>query len=322
MTSSSAPAAAPGPVPSGREQITSAAADRSLSEIEVAWADHLGHTLGKRLPAAGFLDQAANERVGFCDATLSWDVVANVHEGGRLTGWHTGFPDLYAAPDLDTFRLLPWRPGAGQVLGDIVDHEGNPVRTAPRTVLRRVTERLAELGYHAEIGVEIEFFLLDLAGQPLAAAVHCYSLEKLNELDPILTSITQGLAGYLPVEAVTSEYGPGQLEINIHHRDPIGAADDAFRLKYALRALARAAGARVTFMANYTFSKLMEDTGGIDSSTPGSNRFPQAGLGRERVYLSGFARVAACVRARPVNEVVLAAGQVAVDAVDALARYT
>ena len=47
-----------------------------------------------------------------------------------------------------------------------------------------------------------------------------------------------------------------------------------------------------------------------------------AGLGRERVYLSGFARVAACVRARPVNEVVLASGQVAVDAVDALARYT
>jgi glutamine synthetase len=249
MTSSSAPAAAPGPVPSGREQITSAAADRSLSEIEVAWADQLGHTLGKRLPVAGFLDQAANERVGFCDATLSWDVVADVHEGARLTGWRTGFPDLYATPDLDTFRLLPWRPGAGQVLGDIVDHEGNPVRTAPRTVLRRVTERLAELGYHAEIGVEIEFFLLDPAAQPLATAVHCYSLEKLNELDPVLTSITEGLAGYLPVEAVTSEYGPGQLEINIRHRDPIGAADDAFRLKYALRALARAAGARVTFMA-------------------------------------------------------------------------
>ena len=193
--------------------------------------------------------RAADERVGFCDATLSWDVVANVHEGARLTGWRTGFPDLYATPDLDTFRLLPWRPGAGQVLGDIVDHEGNPVRTAPRTVLRRVTERLAELGYHAEIGVEIEFFLLDPAAQPLATAVHCYSLEKLNELDPVLTSITRGLAGYLPVEAVTSEYGPGQLEINIHHRDPLGAADDAFRLKYALRALARAAGARVTFMA-------------------------------------------------------------------------
>jgi len=152
MASSSAPAAAPGPVPSGRQRIASAAGDRPLSEIEVAWADHLGHTLGKRLPAAGFLEQPAGERVGFCDATLSWDVVANLHDGARLTGWHTGFPDLFATPDLGTFRLLPWRPGAGQVLGDLVTHDGDPVRTAPRTVLRRVTERLAELGYHAEVG--------------------------------------------------------------------------------------------------------------------------------------------------------------------------
>jgi len=225
MTSAFSPAAAPGPARSGREQIASALGDRSLSQIEVAWADHLGHTLGKRLPAAGFLDQA-DERVGFCDATLSWDVVATVHEGARLTSWHTGFPDLYATPDLDTFRLLPWRPGAGQVLGG-----------------------LAELGYHAEVGVEIEFFLLDQAGQPLAGSAHTYSLEKANELDPVLTSVTEGLAGYVPVEAISTEYGPGQLEINIHHRDPLGAADDGFRQKYAVRALARAAGARVTFMA-------------------------------------------------------------------------
>jgi glutamine synthetase len=135
------------------------------------------------------------------------------------------------------------------VVSDVVDHSGEPIRTAPRTVLRRVTERLAELGYHAEVGVETEFFLLDTEGQPLAAAVHCYSLEKLNELGPVLGHVVDGLAGYVPVEAVTSEYGPGQLEINIHHKDPLGAADDAFRLKYAVRALARAAGARATFMA-------------------------------------------------------------------------
>jgi len=231
------------------DQIAAAAEDGSLSEVEVAWADHLGHTLGKRLPAASFLQRRADERVGFCDATLSWDVVAEVHEGARLTDWRTGFPDLYAVPDFGTFRALPWRPGAGQVISDVVNHAGNPIPTAPRTVLRRVTDRLAELGYHAEVGVETEFFLLDPEGQPLAAAVHCYSLEKLNELNPILAQIGDGLTGFVPVEAITSEYGPGQLEINVHHKDPVGAADDAFRLKYAVRALARAAGARATFMA-------------------------------------------------------------------------
>ena len=134
-------------------------------------------------------------------------------------------------------------------MSDVVAHGGEPVHTAPRTVLRRVVERLAELGYRAEIGVEIEFFLLDPAARPLGGSVHCYSLENANELDPALTTITEGLAGYVPVEGVTSEYGPAQLEINLHHADPLTAAADGFRLKYAVRALARRAGARATFMA-------------------------------------------------------------------------
>jgi hypothetical protein len=46
-----------------------------------------------------------------------------------------------------------------------------------------------------------------------------------------------------------------------------------------------------------------------------------AGLGRERVYLAGFARVASRLRDRPGDERVLASGQVAVDAIDVLARF-
>jgi glutamine synthetase len=238
-----------GPAPRGREGLVQGISDQTLREIEVAWADHLGHTLGKRLPAAGLIERAQGHRIGFCDATLAWDVVADVHEGARLTDWHTGFPDLFAAPDLDTFRYLPWRPGAGQVIADVTTHHGELIHTAPRTVLRRVTQRLFELGYQASLGVEIEFFLLDEANAPLGGSVHCYSLEKANELDPVLSSITEGLRGYVPLEGVTSEYGPAQFEINLHHADPLTAADDGFRLKYALRTLARSAGAKATFMA-------------------------------------------------------------------------
>jgi outer membrane receptor protein involved in Fe transport len=39
-----------------------------------------------------------------------------------------------------------------------------------------------------------------------------------------------------------------------------------------------------SFLANYTLSKLMEDTGSVDHSSPGSARFFQAGLGRWDVY--------------------------------------
>jgi hypothetical protein len=70
----------------GPARISAALLDGRLTEIEVAWADHLGHTLGKRIPAAGFLETSDAQGFGFCDATLSWDVVAELHEGARLTG--------------------------------------------------------------------------------------------------------------------------------------------------------------------------------------------------------------------------------------------
>lgn len=45
------------------------------------------------------------------------------------------------------------------------------------------------------------------------------------------------------------------------------------------------------------------------------------GLGRERVYLESFVRVGAHLRARPDDEAVLTAGQVAIDAISALAPW-
>jgi hypothetical protein len=45
------------------------------------------------------------------------------------------------------------------------------------------------------------------------------------------------------------------------------------------------------------------------------------GLGRERVYLAAFVRVASHLHARPADEAVLASGQVAVDAIDALSAH-
>ena len=51
------------------------------------------------------------------------------------------------------------------------------------------------------------------------------------------------------MEGSNSEYGPGQLEINLAHAGPLEAADQGMRLKYAVRELARRAGMLATFMA-------------------------------------------------------------------------
>jgi glutamine synthetase len=84
----------------------------SLREIEVAWPDHSGHVLGKRIPAAGFLERAPGG-FPFCDAALTWSITGECQEGARLTDWQTGYPDMIAVPRLSTFSWLPWREGAG-----------------------------------------------------------------------------------------------------------------------------------------------------------------------------------------------------------------
>ena len=76
MTSIASPMPVSGSSSSWRDRISSAVQDGSLSEIEVAWADHLGDTLGKRFPAAGFL-----ERAGM--STLAFVTIAELGRGGE-----------------------------------------------------------------------------------------------------------------------------------------------------------------------------------------------------------------------------------------------
>jgi glutamine synthetase len=234
---------------SGQPEVARAIEAGELDVVEILWPDHQGHPRGKRIEADGFLARAAGQGFAFCDAALTWDVAGDVKDGLRLSSWDTGYPDMFAVPDLETFRALPWRPRTGQVVCDLVDHHGALIRTAPRTVLRRVVDRLAALGYEAQVGVEIEFHLLDRDGAPLTDGVQAYSLQKLAELDPTIDALVSGLRGFVDVEGVNTEYGPGQSEVNLRHGPALVAADQAARLKYAVRELARRAGSVATFMA-------------------------------------------------------------------------
>ncbi len=234
---------------SGRAALELALARGELREVEILWNDHQGQPRGKRITADGFLERAQGPGFAFCDAVLCWDVTGDVKDGLRWSSWDTGFPDLYAIPDLDSYRPVPWRRGVGQVICDLYGHDRQLARTAPRSVLRRVSERLAALGYEAEVGVEIEFHLLKQDGSPLSEGVHAYSLQKALELEPALDTIVSGLTGYVDLEGSETEYGPGQVEVNLQHTRALAAAGQAARLKYGVRELARRAGAIATFMA-------------------------------------------------------------------------
>lgn len=222
--------------------------DGSITEIEVAWSDPFGHAQGKRIPAAGFLDRARGTGFAFCEASLGWNTDGTVVDTLRLTNWEAGYPDVYAIPDLTTFRPLPWRPRAAHVISDIVTHDRRPSLLDPRATLKRVLAQLAALGYTAKVGVELEFYLLDPDGSAFQPDIHAYSLENANALDPLLGDLHDTLSAFTRLEGIETEYGPGQVEANLIYTDALEAADDAARLKYAAKEVARKHGKIASFM--------------------------------------------------------------------------
>jgi glutamine synthetase len=220
----------------------------SLAEIEVAWSDAFGHAQGKRIPTSQFLNRALGSGFAFCEASLGWNTDGTVIDSLGLTNWAGGYPDVFAVPDLSTYRALPWRPGVGHVISDIVAHDRTPSQLDPRAILKKVLARLASIGFTAKIGVEFEFYLLNPDGSPFQDDIHAYSLENANALDPLLTDLNETLGAFTALEGIQTEYGPGQVETNLVYTDALGAADDAARLKYAAKEVARKHGKIASFM--------------------------------------------------------------------------
>jgi glutamine synthetase len=219
-----------------------------LAEIEIAWSDPFGHAQGKRIPATQFLNRALGTGFAFCEASLGWDTEGTVVDSLRLTNWSGGYPDVYAVPDIATYRPLPWRPQVGHVISDIVAHDRSPSLLDPRAVLKKVLARLASLGFTAKVGVEFELYLLNAEGSPFQDDIHAYSLENANKLDPILNDLYETLSAFTRLEGIQTEYGPGQIETNLVYTDALEAADDAARLKYAAKEVARRHGKVASFM--------------------------------------------------------------------------
>ncbi len=84
----------------------------------------------------------------------------------------TGSPNLTIVPDPSTFRVLPWAPGIGWVLGDEYFNSGVPFHFSPRQLLRRQLKRLADKGMDCRVGLEIEWYLLRVAQDHLTDDQH------------------------------------------------------------------------------------------------------------------------------------------------------
>ncbi|MDR3288720.1 MAG: glutamine synthetase family protein [Peptococcaceae bacterium] len=223
--------------------------ENHIDSVEIGFADINGSIIGKRLPAR-FLLEHMTAGTGVCRAPLTWDIQSEYFSTSTFAGFAYGASDMTLKPDYATLREIPWRKGTAFALADLDIDTGERIQVAPRQVLKNVLARLEKTGYTAKVGSEIEFYLLDGAKKPLFGGKETYSIGKLGQHSDIADQLQRNLEAFnIPVEALHSEYGPGQMELILEFSDALTNADNAIIARNAIKEIARKNGLYATFMA-------------------------------------------------------------------------
>src|SRR2546423_7877749 len=234
-----------------------------IDTVQLAMTDMQGRLQGKRLSAEFFLDEVAAHDTEACSYLLAVDVDMNTVHGYETSSWDTGYGDFVLKPDLSTLRNLPWEPGTALVLADVVDHHGEPVAPSPRQVLKKQLARLAERGWTAYAGTELEFMVFNDSYQQawgngyreMEPAVHYngdYSMLGGAFVEPLLKRIRTGMTGAgMYVESAKGECNLGQHEIAFKYADALTTCDNHVIYKNGAKEIAAQQSHALTFMAKY-----------------------------------------------------------------------
>lgn len=164
--------------------------------------------------------------------------------------------DMLLKPDVTTFALLPWNNGKGQVariICDVYQPNGEPFKGDPRYVLRKVTEKAAEMGFTLNIGPEMEFFLFEKENGNATTIPHDYGsyfeFAPTDIAEDIRREIVLTLMDLnFDIEASHHEVAFGQHEIDFKYGDALTMADNVVTFKYVARTIAKINGLHATFM--------------------------------------------------------------------------
>ena len=222
-----------------------------------------GRLQGKRLTAPGFVEAVADHGAEACNYLLAVDVDMNTVDGYAMSSWERGYGDFVMTPDFDTLcplavarghRAVPGRPRVGR---------RRAVVASPRQVLRAQLARLAERGWQAHAGTELEFIVFDdsyeqawdSAYRGLTPANRYnvdYSMLGTARVEPLLRRIRNAMmdAGMV-VEDSKGECNFGQHEINFHFADALRTADQHVIYKNGAKEIAAQDGKAITFMAKF-----------------------------------------------------------------------
>ncbi|TCO70870.1 glutamine synthetase family protein [Rhodovulum euryhalinum] len=228
--------------------------------IRVAACDLNGQARGKRLPSR-FAGKVAEEGTRFPLSVLNLDIWGEDIEDSPLV-FETGDADGVLMPTGRGFVPMPWLEAPTALLPLwMFTEEGAPFEGCPRQALARVLDAYAARGWQPQVATELEFYLIDDSGKRPNAprsprsgkrrkAAEILSLRTLDAFDGFFTDLYDACEAMdIPADALISEAGMGQFEVNLMHGPAMKAADDAWLFKMLVKGVARRHEFAGSFMA-------------------------------------------------------------------------
>ena len=207
-----------------------------------------GTSRSKVIPI-GHVAHYARGGLNMYGGVLALDTAAGVVGGAGLNE-EVKYQDQYLQPDLATVQMVPWLEGMAKVICDTGWTADEPIRSAPRYVLRKLLDDAATLGFDVVMGHEFEFYLLDAeTNEPLFGGAHIFNTVR-NQYMPFMDTVLDQLqASGIDVITHNCEYSPSQFETVFGPAAGLAGADQAFTFKNAMKELAHRAGYLATFMS-------------------------------------------------------------------------
>ncbi|MZE80874.1 glutamine synthetase family protein [Streptomyces xinghaiensis] len=245
------------------EELRRLANSGEIDTVVLAFTDMQGRLQGKRFAAPFFLDEVLEHGSEGCNYLLAVDVDLNTVDGYAMASWERGYGDFRMTADTATLRRTPWNPGTALLIADLSWHDGTPVAASPRQVLRRQLDRLAERGWTAQVGTELEFMVFRNSYEeawnggyrgltPANQYNVDYSVLGTGRVEPLLRRIrTEMAAAGLVVESAKGECNLGQHEIAFRYDDALTTCDQTSVYKTGAKEIAAQEGVALTFMAKY-----------------------------------------------------------------------
>lgn len=236
--------------------------DREINTIRLEATNHDGALIGKNVSPSK-LRSGLTSGFAFADVAFGLDLGNLPQFGFAYPQWRGNLPDVFLRIDPST--LVEWSRGRASVMGDFWLPDGSPLPVCPRNLLRRMTEKLATLGYEAKVAVEIEATVFEESIHvarsrkyrdltPLGgSAGFAYHVARSKDWDDYMLAVARRFDELgIEWDVWNDEAASGQVEVNLVAGSPMSVCDSWARARQVMREVAHEYGHSVTFMAKPT----------------------------------------------------------------------